>query len=157
MDVWVYSMSEKIPWLVQTSLNLWIIDLQEDMINLTYLPRSSDMDEFENILYKIKCHFERAEFNHEIHSRYPGWQDDPDWELVKIVSDEVLKQIWKAPNIIAVHAWLECWALVAGLWEWAHAISIGPNMYDIHSIKERLEIASVEKFEKTLEWILSRL
>ncbi|EKE28442.1 MAG: aminoacyl-histidine dipeptidase [uncultured bacterium (gcode 4)] len=157
METGVYSMSEKIPWLVQTSMNLWIMDLQWDMINLTYLPRSSDMIEFENLLFKIKNHFEKMDFNYSVHSRYPGWQDDPNWELVKIASEEIAKQTWKNPLVYAIHAWLECWAIVAWLWEWANAISIWPNMHDVHSIKERVEIASIMNIEKTLEGILRRL
>jgi di/tripeptidase len=51
------------------------------------------MNEFENLLFKIKSHFERAEFNHEIHSQYPGWQDDPEGDLVKIASEEITAQL----------------------------------------------------------------
>jgi dipeptidase D len=77
--------------------------------------------------------------------------------LVKIASEEITAQLWAKPHVIAVHAGLECWALVAGLWAGAHAISIGPNMQDVHSVKEKVEIASIARFEKSLEGILSRL
>ncbi|EKE29843.1 MAG: hypothetical protein ACD_2C00088G0008 [uncultured bacterium (gcode 4)] len=157
VKVWVYSMSAKIPWLVQTSMNLWMIDIWFDSAKITYLPRSSDMNEFGNLLSQIGIHFENSGFGFEIHSRYPGWQDDPLWELVKVATQEIAKQIWKEPHIIAVHAWLECGALVAWLWEWAHAISIWPSMFDVHSVNERVKIDSISKMERALEGILGKL
>ena len=157
MKTWVYSMSKKIPWLVQSSVNLWIMRLDYKWLELTYLPRSSDMIEFEEILTAFEKNFTREDYIFSISSRYPWWQDDPNWELVVIAEEEMEKIIWNRPQKIAIHAWLECWAMVAWLWDWASAISIWPNMHDIHSVNERLEIDSVNKIEKALEAILERL
>lgn len=156
-NVWVLQMSQKIKWLVETSINLGIINLEWTQLELCYLPRSSNMEEFEKLLAKLEKHYGKDSwYALEIHSRYPGWQDNPDWELINIAREEFNKAIGKDPEIIAVHAWLECWAIVAWLWIWASAISIGPNMHDIHSVNEKVEIASIEKLELILEWILSR-
>lgn len=158
IKVGVIAMSKKIANLVETSINLWIINLEWNIFELTYLPRSSNMEEFDKLLIKLENHFPITDdYIFTINSKYPGWQDNPEWELIKIATEEFLKTTWKNPEIIAIHAWLECWALVAWLGEWTSAISIGPNMHDIHSTNERLEIASVEKIEKILEGILGKL
>jgi len=155
--IWVYEMSSKIPNLVQTSMNLWILRLSATWLELTYLPRSRDMEEFEILLSKLERIYKNSWYGLNIDSKYPGWQDDPEWRLVKIASEEFTKLNSNSPEIVAVHAWLECWALVAWLSSDANAISIWPNMHDIHSVNERVEIASVEKIEKILEGILGRL
>ena len=46
---------------------------------------------------------------------YLGWQDDPDSKLLRIARDEITKVLGKPPKIIALHAGLECGAMVSGL------------------------------------------
>ncbi|MDD2908394.1 MAG: beta-Ala-His dipeptidase [Candidatus Gracilibacteria bacterium] len=158
IKVGVIAMSKKIANLVETSINLGIINLEGNIFELTYLPRSSNMEEFDKLLIKLENHFPITDdYIFTINSKYPGWQDNPEGELIKIATEEFLKTTGKNPEIIAIHAGLECGALVAGLGEGTSAISIGPNMHDIHSTNERLEIASVEKIEKILEGILGKL
>ena len=61
----------------------------------------------------------------------------------------------RAPKMIAVHAGLECGAMVSGLGDGAHAVAIGPNVYEVHSVHERVEIASIERVERMLEGVLA--
>lgn len=156
IKTWIYSFSSKIEWLVQTSTNLWIINIKEDKIVITYAARSSINFELDDLIYETKNNYESNWFDFIVSSRYPGWQDDPEWALVKISSDEFEKIKSKKPNIIAIHAWLECWALVSWLWDWAHAISIWPNMFDVHTVNEKVEIESIYRMEVILENILRR-
>jgi dipeptidase D len=153
----VYSMSSKIPSLVQTSMNLWILKTDEGALYAAYLPRSSVNLELWELIDSTISHFTDAGYDIIKDEWYPGWQDDPDCELVNIAVSEISKQTLKTPNIIAIHAWLECGALVAWLWDWAHAIAIWPNMHDVHSTREWVEVASVEKIEKAVLWMLSKL
>ena len=89
---------------------------------------------------------------------YPGWQDDPNSELLQVAKTEFEKVLGETPKVTAIHAWLECGALVSGLnKEWVNAISIGPNCDFVHSVKERVEIASIEKLERILKEILAQL
>ena len=48
------------------------------------------------------------------------------------------------PIVEAIHAGVEC-GLLASKLEGLDAVSIGPEMYDIHTPKERLSIASTER------------
>ncbi len=157
MKIWVLSYSTKISWLVQTSMNLWILSLDANKLEITYLPRSSDMSEFSKLLNDLERYYSSDSYIFENHWSYPGWQDDPNWVLVSVAKESFMEVNGKYPEIIAVHAWLECWALVAWLGVWASAISIGPDMYDIHSIKERLNLESLDKFERIITSLLAKL
>lgn len=156
LDIWVISMSEKIDWLVQTSINLWIIETEYSTINITYLPRSSIAWDLDNMLDRIRNNYKNW-YVFTMEWKYPWWQDDPNWSLAEIASQRFEIELWIKPKILAIHAWLECWLLVSWIWEWAHAISIGPNIYDVHSINEKVEINSISRIEKVLEWILKEL
>jgi dipeptidase D len=50
----------------------------------------------------------------------------------------------KTPEVMAIHAGLECGLLSEKL-PGLDCVSIGPNMQDIHTSREKLNIASVER------------
>ncbi len=51
------------------------------------------------------------------------------------------------PKTAAIHAGLECGTIISRLGS-CDTIAIGPNVYDIHSPDERLDLASLERFWK---------
>ena len=62
----------------------------------------------------------------------------------------------KVPQVLAIHAGLECGLLgekLPGL----DCVSIGPNMHNIHTSREKLEIASTERTWKFLLEVLKAL
>ena len=59
----------------------------------------------------------------------------------------------KAPEVVAIHAGLECGLLSEKL-PGLDCVSIGPNMKDIHTSRERLEIVSTKR---TWDFILEIL
>lgn len=155
---WVYSMSEKIDNLVQTSMNFWIIKTLDNKLEITYMARSSDNQDLSQLVEKTSNFLKSKWFEISASRRTPGWQDNPNSLLVKIAKEEWEKALGKAPHIRAIHAWLECWALVAWLNNSnVNAISIGPNIEFVHSTEERVDLESVKKVEKILEWILARI
>ena len=57
----------------------------------------------------------------------------------------------KEPKVEAIHAGLEC-GIFSGKIEGLDCVSIGPDMYDIHTPKERISISSVKRvYELVLE------
>ncbi|MCI9307769.1 MAG: aminoacyl-histidine dipeptidase, partial [Lachnospiraceae bacterium] len=62
----------------------------------------------------------------------------------------------KEPKVEAIHAGLEC-GIFSGKIEGLDCVSIGPNMYDIHSPKERLSISSVKRVYEFLLEVLKEL
>lgn len=155
---WVYKMSDKIDWLVETSINLWILKIENNSLFFNYLLRSSNNEDLTTYTRFTQEYFENIWFVLSFDRWYLWWQDDPNSKLVKIAKEEYKNITWKNPNVIALHAWLECGTLVSWLNNTlVNAISIWPSMQFVHSIKERVEIASVLKIEEILKNILRRL
>ena len=151
----VQVMSKDIPGLVQTSLNLGVAKLGEEMV-LTFSVRSSVNDEKQALLKRLE---ELADFHGASFQRkgdYPAWEYRADSPL-RDTMVRVYRQLYaKEPEIVAIHAGLECGLLgekLPGL----DCVSIGPEMHDIHTSRERLSIASVARTWEFLLEILKNL
>ena len=136
----VQAWSQDIEGLVQTSLNLGVVRLNEKL-NMTFAVRSSVNQEKRDLLAKLR---ELAEFNGADYSEvgdYPAWEYKKDSRLRDTMIETYRQMYGKAPEVVAIHAGLECGILsykLPGL----DCVSIGPNMLDIHTSREKLEIAS---------------
>lgn len=84
---------------------------------------------------------------------YPGWQYRENSKLREIATEKYRKLFGKEPKIKAVHAGLEC-----GYWaekiKDADILSIGPDMLDVHTPKERVSKQSIENVWELLKAIL---
>ena len=151
----VQAMSEEMPGLVQTSLNLGIAKLGTSM-SLTFSVRSSVNAEKQALLEKLK---ELAEFHGASYSQmgeYPAWEYKADSKLRDVMVKTYTEMFGKEPKVLAIHAGLECGLLgekLPGL----DCVSIGPQMHDIHTSREKLEIASTERTWKFLLEVLKAL
>jgi dipeptidase D len=149
----VQAMSGDIDGLVQTSLNLGIATLDKEALRLTFSVRSSVNQEKEELLARLR---KLAEFNEASYSQmgeYPAWEYRKDSLLRDTMVDIYQKQFDAVPEVVAIHAGLECGILsdkLPGL----ECVSIGPQMHDIHTSRERLEIASTKR---TWEFLLETL
>lgn len=153
----IYAISTAIPDLVETSMNLWIISVDNGILHLTYLARSSVNADLSKVFNETKSYFHEKWYEVENDRGYLGWQGNPNSTLVEIAKGEIRKVLGRDPKVVAVHAGLECGAMVSGLGSWVNAISIGPNVSNVHSVEEKIETASIERTEKILEWILAKL
>lgn len=151
----VQSWSADIPGLVQTSLNLGVAVLEEDL-RLTFAVRSSVNQEKRDLLDKL------AELAKEFEGSYSETGDYPAWEYKK---DSVLRDTMvrvyrrlfaKEPEVVAIHAGLECGLLSEKL-PGLDCVSIGPDMRDIHTSREKLSIASTERTWRFLLEILKQM
>ena len=148
----VQAWSQDIEGLVQTSLNLGVVRLDEKL-NMTFAVRSSVNQEKRDLLAKLR---ELAEFNGADYSEvgdYPAWEYKKDSRLRDTMIETYKQMYGKEPEVVAIHAGLECGILsdkLPGL----DCVSIGPNMLDIHTSREKLEIASTRR---TWEFLLEIL
>ena len=85
---------------------------------------------------------------------YPGWEPNPNSELLKTVV-ESFKKVYngKAPQVTAIHAGLECGLFLEKAPQ-LDMISFGPTMRGVHSPDERLDIASTERWWRHLVALL---
>ncbi len=151
----VQSWSEDISGLVQTSLNLGIAQLHDEL-ELTFAVRSSVNQEKRDLLARLK---ELADFygaGYTERGDYPAWEYRKDSALRdKMVT--VYREMFHAePEVVAIHAGLECGLLSEKL-PGLDCVSIGPNMKDIHTSREKLEIASTRRTWDFLLEVLKQL
>ena len=140
----VQTMSHDIEGLVETSLNLGILNVLDDEIKYSCSLRSS-VDSAKNALIRKVLMVAKAFCcQKSIHGEYPAWEYLRESsfrdEMVKIYTD----MYGEAPIVETIHAGVEC-GLLASKLPGLDAVSIGPEMYDIHTPKERLSIASTER------------
>lgn len=151
----VQAMSRDIQGLVQTSLNLGVMELKEEL-TMTFAVRSSVNREKEELLRKLQ----------DLAAFYGGstteMGDYPAWEYKKdsILRDTMVKtygeMFGKEPQVVAIHAGLECGLLSEKL-PGLDCVSIGPDMRDIHTSREKLHIGSTRRTWEFLLEVLKKL
>ena len=143
------------PELVQTSLNLGIAKLG-DRFTATFSVRSSVNAEKEGLITKLK---ELADFYNGTYSQsgtYPAWEFKKDSRLRDVMVPIYTRMFGKEPKVLAIHAGLEC-GLLGDKLPGLDCVSIGPQMHDIHTSREKLEIASTKRTWDFLLEILKAL
>ena len=108
----------------------------------------------ERLLANLKDIASQYGVSTNVHGDYPGWaykEDSPLRERMVSVYEEMYGS---KPEIQALHAGLEC-GIFAGKIQGLDCISFGPNLYDIHTTKERLSLSSAERTWKFILKVLS--
>ena len=151
----VQEMSKDIPGLVQTSLNLGIAKLSEGF-EMVISVRSSVNAEKLALVERLEqlAKFHNGEFR--CIGDYPAWEYKTDSRLRDTLVDIYRRMFQKEPQVVAIHAGLECGLLSEKL-PGLDCISIGPDMYDIHTTRERLSIASAQRTWQFVQQILKEL
>ena len=148
----VQSWSKDIDGLVQTSLNLGVIKLGE-VFNATFSVRSSVNTEKEDLLAHLKALADKYGASYTRSGEYPAWEYKKESQLRDTMVEVYTNLFGKAPEVIALHAGLEC-GLLSEKIEGLDCVSIGPQMHDIHTSSERIEIGSTERTWKFLLEVL---
>ncbi|MDD4773520.1 MAG: beta-Ala-His dipeptidase [Eubacteriales bacterium] len=153
----VLTMSPSINTLVESSANLGMISSDESEVMLAFMNRSS----VESIMDYICLRFEqlakvtRSDITHS--SRYPGWTYNSNSRLQKIYSDTYRRLFGnKTPVISAVHAGLEC-GVIKNKIENIDIISVGPEINNIHTPDEVLNLKSFERFRLLIIEMLNQI
>ncbi len=152
----VVAMSREIEGLVETSLNLGILATMENKVFFDFALRSNksaSLRQLENELTEI-ANSQNAET--EISGHYPPWEYKPNSDLQNIYIECFKEHYGVTPKVEAIHAGLECGIFDAGIKDLT-AIAVGPQMYDVHTVKERLSISSTKKFTHLLVSVLGKL
>lgn len=147
----IQRMSMDIKGLVETSLNLGILYLEEDAAVLKYSVRSSIKTQKELLVQKLKSLTEWLGGSISIYGDYPAWEYKKDSKLRDDMVAVYERMYGKKPSVEAIHAGLECGLLSAKI-PGMDAVSIGPDMIDIHTTGEKLSISSTKRvWEYVLE------
>ena len=151
----VQKWSADIEGLVQTSLNMGIAKLGE-RFSATFSVRSSVNTEKQEVLDQLKALAEMLEGSYTQDGEYPAWEYRKESRLRDTMVRIYRDMFGQEPRVEAIHAGLEC-GLFSQKLPGLDCVSIGPQMHDIHTTRERLEIASTERVWKFLLEVLKNL
>lgn len=140
----VLKMSNQISGLVEYSRNIGFVETRCNKVNMVLSTRSSLEGQIDlscrelDALAPLVC----AECSHR--SRYPGWEYAPASPLRDSYIAAFKKLYGRDMTVGVIHAGLEC-GLISSKTPGLDIISVGPNMHDIHSPDEHLDLASTER------------
>ena len=151
----VQTMSQDIHGLVQTSLNLGILKTGENAVTASFCIRSSVDSEKEMLKDRLACLLAQLGGGVSFSGEYPGWAYRPDSPLRELMTEVYREQYGREPKVEAIHAGLEC-GLLAGKLPGLDCVSIGPDLLEIHTPREKMSISSVQRVWMFVREILKR-
>lgn len=142
----VIRMSQRMPGMVETSLNLASVKpVSDQRWIITTSQRSSIETAKQALSQRLEALFRLAGMDVEHGDGYPGWKPNPSSALVQNVSDAYLRLFAKEARVRTIHAGLEC-GLFLSKYPGLDMVSFGPTMRGVHSPDERMHIPSVQPF-----------
>ena len=152
----VLEMSADIQGLVQTSLNLGVLKIENDILSLHFGLRSNKKSGLLFLVEKLQSFFDSVNWETETNGHYPPWEYKEDSQLREIYKEVYNNYFGKEPKVEAIHAGLEC-GVFADAIDGIDCISIGPALFDVHTVNEKLSISSTENVFNILLKILEKL
>ena len=152
----IQKMSGSIDGLVETSTNIGIVKLGEDEFLGSSSVRSSVEAAGAALSDKICYLTEFLGGEYTVQGAYPAWEYLKDSPLRDQMVEVYEEMYGEKPNVVAIHAGLECGLFYKKI-EGLDCVSLGPNMKDIHTSEEVLDIASTERVWKYLVKVLESL
>lgn len=152
----VQAMSADMPGLVETSLNLGIMELKKEEQELLceFSVRSCIESAKQNLIGRVCSVTELAGGSYSVSGDYPGWAYRVDSPLREKMIRVYEKMYGKKPEVQAIHAGLECGILASKIND-LDCISFGPDMRDIHTTEETLSISSTKRVWEYLTTLLA--
>lgn len=153
----VFSMSSRMPGMVETSTNLASVRfVEENTVSITTSQRSDVDSEKMNIAHMVASVFRLAGAQVEHGEGYPGWAPNPESAILKVAVESYRRLFGKAPVVRSIHAGLEC-GLFLEKYPGMDMISFGPTLRGVHSPDEKININTVEMWWRHLVDILEQL
>lgn len=152
----IMSMSPDIEGLVETSLNLGILSLDEHKAVMGFAIRSSVNSAKIALKNRVRFMAEFVGASYHESGDYPEWAYKRESRLRDVCNDVFKKQYGHDVKIEAIHAGLEC-GIIAGKVKDLDIVSFGPDMKDIHTPNETLSISSVERVWNFVIQVLKEL
>ncbi len=152
----IQAMSQAMPGLVQTSLNMGVAKLDKEQFSMTFSVRSSVNAEKVEVLDTLEKLAKMYDAEYDSRGHYPAWEYKADSVLRDVMVSEYRKLFGAEPSVVSIHAGLEC-GLLGEKIEGLDAVSIGPEMHDIHTSRERLGIASTARMWEFIKAVLKAM
>ncbi len=141
----VVRMSDTMQGTVETSSNLAIVKADKKSIEVCCLVRSFSESAKLALASRLESTFKLAGAKVILEGSYPGWKPNVESEILEVMKELYIKQFGTDPELLAMHAGLECGILGSTYTNW-DMISIGPTIKFPHSPDEKVNIATVQKY-----------
>lgn len=141
----VIRMSDDIEGVVETSLNMGVISTDVEQVTVLCLIRSLTDSGRQSVESMLASLAELAGAASQFSGAYPGWKPDADSQVMKIFRQTYQDIYGRVPNIMVIHAGLEC-GLFKEPYPEMDMISFGPTIKFPHSPDEKVEIKTVALF-----------
>ena len=135
--------------MVETSSNIGIVNAKPKSFNICVSIRSNKNDSLEWMISRVEMLANAFNVQFSGRNRYPAWECDEISDFARSARQLYTKMFDKDIEIITIHAGLEC-ALFSKKIKGLDAISIGPDMWNVHTTGEKLSISSTEREWKYL-------
>ncbi|MEQ4922956.1 beta-Ala-His dipeptidase [Proteus hauseri] len=152
----VIRMSDDVEGVVETSLNVGVVSIIDDKVEILCLIRSLIDSGKTYVVSMLTALAKLAKADIEAKGGYPGWKPDADSPVMHLVRDTYEQLFDKVPNIMVIHAGLEC-GLFKKPYPDMDMVSIGPTIRGAHSPDERVHIKSVGQYWQLLTAILKSI
>ncbi len=141
----VVRMSDSMPGTVETSTNLAIVKSDKKKVEVSCLVRSFSETAKDALASRLEAVFSLAGAKVKLSGSYPGWKPNMHSEVLEVMKGLYEKQFSVKPQLLAMHAGLECGILGATYTNW-DMISVGPTIKFPHSPDEKVNIETVQKY-----------
>lgn len=149
----VMAMSTSVSGLVESSLNLGIMKLEDDYLYLQQSIRSSVTSRKYYIFDRVSACVTMLGGFCEKQGEYPAWEYKTESKVRPKIIALYKRMYHKEPIVEGIHAGLEC-GLLAGKIKDLDCVAMGPDIFDIHTTSERLSISSTKRvYEFLIEYL----
>lgn len=149
----VQRMNPEMEGMVQTSLNMGILRTEEHTVTMKFAVRSANATEKTFLVERVRSLTEFLGGIIEMAGEYPGWEYRAESRLRDVMMESYRELYGKEPVVEGIHAGLECGMFAAKIPD-LDAVSIGPQMYHVHTTEEKL---SIESTKRTWDLVLHTL
>lgn len=153
-------MNQSIIGLVETSLNMGILNADLESINIGYSVRSSVKSAKMELMNQLTYITEFLGGECKFDGNYPAWAYKKDSKLRDIFTDTYKELYGKEAKVETIHAGLECGIFAEKFEEQGKSldiISFGPEIQNIHTTKEAISISSVQRVWEFMIEVLKEL
>ena len=131
----------------------YMVSMKENGVEAAFLIRSAVDSRKQQVLEEVEAVTKAFGGSGSLSSEYQAWQYKPQSELRPVMVEAYKEVYGKEPEICIIHGGLEC-GIFLGKRPDLDCVSCGPDVLDIHSYNERLDIASTQRSWEFLKLVL---
>ena len=150
----VITWEEKSAQKVKTSCNLGVVCIEQGVITIETSLRSFCTKSKYQLLDRIIHSAKENRFAIDTQGDYPAWEYDSESILERYAKRVYEEKFGEEIQSISIHGGIECGYMIKKI-PGLKAVSIGPNLYDVHSPNEHLDVASTQRVYEYLLALLS--